>query len=217
MWYTWCSALSLFIDLFAPSSLPWDTHFAILYFLGPRGFLSTCVVNASQRIAYFLAPLFQIQKSARNEGLKRLRFVYSSSSRCHIDSSILQGNPVIVTALHQKKPWPIFEAISKTVMATWSTSWLVAERSYVQGTDTQAACCTDDRFTSGWSFRTLWARRLTVCTGVTDTERLTLGVELEDSVEESVSYRRHACCSVLVLLRCKRWFFAANVGCFSFD
>ena len=91
-----------FIDLFAPSSLPWDTHFAIFYFLGPRGFLSTCVVNASQRIAYFLAPLFQIQKSARNEGLKRLRFVYTSSSRCHIDSSILQGNPVIVTALHQK-------------------------------------------------------------------------------------------------------------------
>ena len=29
---------------------------------------------------------------------------------------------------------------------------------------------------------------LTVCTGVTDTERLALGVELEDSVEESVSF-----------------------------
>ena len=145
-----------------------------------------------------------------------LWFVYTSSSRCHIDSSIQQGNPVIVTALHQKALAYIRSRIEDChgdVELFVACSW----EKLRAGHGHQAACCTDDRFTSGWSFRTLWARRLTVCTGVTDTERLTLGVELEDSVEESASYRRHACCSVLVLLRCKRWlFFVWLIGFFFF-
>ena len=147
--YTWCSALSLF---------DWSFH---SFFSSLRHLCDFLLLRASRfslaRHAWWTlrkGSLFSLHLCFKSKNLletkvwSALWFVYTSSSRCHIDSSIQQGNPVIITALHQKALAYIRSRIED---CHGDVELFVAcrEATCRARTHRQRAAPIDDRFTSG--------------------------------------------------------------------